>query len=253
MAIALRKPQDIQKLKAANIIVAQSLNYLKGYIKPGISLDEIDRLADEFIKSKGARPSFKGLYGFPNSICTSVNEVIIHGTANNYILKDGDIIGLDIGTELDGWYGDGAITLPVGNISKENKEPIECSKSTLEYAISQIKVGMRFKELSYKIGGYINSKGYVPLRSYCGHGIGRKPHEEPEILNYFDGPNPKQGPKIKNGMVFCIEPMICQKDGEAVVKKDDNWSVIAKDGLNGSHHEHTIAIINNKAVILSQE
>jgi methionyl aminopeptidase len=252
MAIALRKPAEIDKLRAANLIVAQTLNFLKSEVKVGMRLSQLNKMADDFVNSKGARASFKGLYGFPSSICTSVNDVIIHGIASDYALEDGDIIGLDIGTELDGWYGDGAITIGVGKISKEDEDLIDCAKSTLEYAISNIKVGMRFKELSYLMEQYILSKGFVPLRSYCGHGIGRKPHEEPEIPNYLDGHNPKQGPKIRNGMVFCLEPMIAQKDGEAVVK-DDKWSVTGKDGLRGSHYEHTVAIVNNKAVILSKE
>lgn len=253
MSIALRKPQEIEKLRAANKIVAQTLNYLKNNVKAGMTLKEIDKMGEDFIIAQGARPSFKGLYGFSGSVCTSVNEVVIHGIPTDYTLKDGDILGLDIGTELDGWYGDSAITIGIGNISEEDKKLISCSEDTLNYAISIIESGMRFKELSDAIEKYIRAKGYVPLKSYCGHGIGRKPHEEPEIPNYLDeGVNPKQGPKIKNGMVFCLEPMICQKNGDAVVL-DDDWSVIGKDGLKASHHEHTVAIINNKAEILSQE
>jgi methionyl aminopeptidase len=252
MAIALRKPEEIEKLRAANRIVAQTLNYLKSYVQPGMTLAHIDQVAEEFIVEKGARPSFKGLYGFTGSVCTSVNDVIIHGVPTEYKIKEGDILGLDIGTELDGWYGDAAITIPIGAISKEDEELIDCAKSTLDYAISIIKPGLRFKELSHKIEQYILGKGYIPLRSYCGHGIGRKPHEEPEIPNYLDAPNPKQGPKIRNGMVFCLEPMICQKDGDAVVK-EDGWSVTGADGLKGSHYEHTVAIIDNRAVILSQD
>ena len=252
MAIALRKPQEIEKLRVANKIVAQTLAYLKNNIKAGMTLNQIDKMGEEFILNKGARPSFKGLYGFSGSVCTSVNEVVIHGVPNDYILVDGDIIGLDIGTELDGWYGDSAITIGIGKISKEDEALIACSFDTLEYAISIIKPGLRFKELSHKIEQFILSQGYTPLRSYCGHGIGRKPHEEPEIPNYLDTPNPKQGPKIKNGMVFCLEPMICQKDGEAIVL-EDKWSVIGSDKLRASHYEHTVAVINNKAQILSKE
>jgi len=250
MAIALRKPQEIEKLRSANKIVGGALELLRANTKVGASLKELDAMAEEYVLSHGARPSFKGLYGFPNAVCISLNQVIIHGIPTDYKLQEGDIVGYDIGTELEGWFGDGAITVPVGNISKEDENLIACAKDTLEYAIQNIKVGMRFKELSYLIEQFILDKGFVPLRNFCGHGIGRKPHEEPEIPNYLEGNNPKAGPKIKNGMVFCLEPMICQKDSKAVIL-DNKWDVVSADGLNGSHYEHTVAIINGKAEILS--
>jgi methionyl aminopeptidase len=251
MAIALRKPKDIDKLREANVIVAKTLNYLKSHVKPGISLLELDRLGEEYIRNCGAIPSFKGLYKFPSSVCTSVNNVIIHGVPTDYILKEGDIVGLDIGTKLDGWYGDAAVTLPVGNISQEATDIMNASQEALYHAIDSIKVGMRFKALSYEIEQFIKSKGYQPLKDFCGHGIGRKPHEEPQIPNYLEG-KVNQGPKIKNGMVFCLEPMICMTDGQSKIL-DDKWSVVSVDGMLGSHYEHTVAIINNKAEILSKE
>lgn len=252
MAIAIRKPSDIEALRKANRIVGKTLNHLKSQIKPGISLKELDEMGEDMIRSYGATPSFKGLYGFSGSVCTSVNAVIIHGIPTDYKLQEGDIVGLDIGTQLEGWYGDGAITCGVGTISKENQRIIACAKDTLYFAISQIKVGMHFKELSALIEQFILEYGYVPLRGFCGHGIGRKPHEEPEIPNYLEGKKAKQGDKIKEGMVFCIEPMICQKNGEPNIL-EDKWSVVSVDGLNGSHYEHTVAIINGKAEILSLE
>lgn len=251
MAIAIRKPSDIESLKVPNQIVAQTLSYLSSKIEPGISLLELNSLGEAYIEKLGGRPAFKGLYGFPAGVCTSVNEVIIHGIPTEYKLKEGDIVGLDIGVEVDGWYGDAAVTKPVGEISKENQSLIDCSYETLMYAKEIIKEGLRFKELSYSLEQFIIQKGYVPLRNYCGHGIGRKPHEEPEIPNYLDAPNPKAGPKIKNGMVFCIEPMIAQRDGTASVL-DDKWSVVAADGLYGSHYEHAFAVIDGKAQILTE-
>jgi len=251
MAIPLRKPQEIEKLRDANRIVAQTLQLLEQHTKPGMTLKELDAMAEDFIRSQGAEPSFKGLYGFPSSVCTSLNEVIIHGIPTDYKLQEGDVIGYDIGTQKDGWYGDAAITVGVGSISDEDKKLISCAKDTLYYAIENIKVGMRFKELSFLIEQYILSYGYVPLRNFCGHGIGKKPHEEPEIPNYLEGNNPKAGPKIKNGMVFCLEPMICQKESEPVIL-DNGWDVVSRDGLRGSHYEHTVAIIGGKAEILSK-
>lgn len=250
MSIALRKPEEIKKLFVANQAVAKTLKYLEENVKAGMTLKEVDAMGEKFILSLGARPAFKGLYGFPNAVCTSLNEVIIHGIPSDTVLKDGDILGLDIGTEVDGWYGDSAITMPIGDISKKDEELIACAKDALYYAIGIIEDGMRFKELSKAIEDFITSRGYQPLVRFCGHGIGRKPHEEPEIPNYLEHGGTKSGPKIKNGMVFCIEPMICQKDRNPVILKN-GWDVVSADGLRGSHYEHTVAVVDGRAVILS--
>jgi len=250
MAIALRKPQEIEKLRAANKIVGGALQLLRENTKAGMTLKELDAMAEDYIRAHGARPSFKGLYGFPNAVCTSLNEVIIHGIPSDYKLQDGDVIGFDIGTELEGWFGDAAITMAVGDITPEDEALIACSKDTLYYAIENIKQGMRFKELSQMMEKFILDAGFIPLRNFCGHGIGKKPHEEPEIPNYLEGSNPKAGPKIKNGMVFCLEPMICQKESTPIIL-DNQWDVVSADGLRGSHYEHTVAVINGKAEILS--
>ncbi|MDY0320956.1 MAG: type I methionyl aminopeptidase [Arcobacteraceae bacterium] len=251
MAIPIRKSSDIQKLHTAGLAVAKTLDYLKSNVKSGMTLLDVDKMGEDYLVSLGARPAFKGLYGFPNAICTSLNEVVIHGIPNNTVLKDGDILGIDIGSEIDGWYGDAAITMPIGKISSEDQKLIDCSYDALMYAIDVIKEGMRFKELSYLIERFIRGRGYVPLVRFCGHGIGREPHCDPEVPNYLESPNPKQGPKIKNGMVFCIEPMICQKEGEPVIL-EDKWSVVSSDGLRTSHYEHTVAIVNGKAQILTK-
>ena len=251
MAIALRKPEEIEKLRAANKIVAGALKLLEENTKIGMSLQELNDMAEVYIESHGAKPSFRGLYGFPSSVCTSLNEVIIHGIPTDYKLQEGDVIGYDIGTEFDGYFGDAAISVPVGKIAIEDEALVACAKDTLYYAIDIIREGMRFKELSHKIEQFILERGFVPLRGFCGHGIGKKPHEEPEIPNYLEGTNPKSGPKIKNGMVFCLEPMICQKEDKAVIL-DNGWDVVSSDGMRGSHYEHTVAVINGRAEILSQ-
>jgi methionyl aminopeptidase len=250
MAIALRKPLEIEKLRAANKIVGGALELLRQNTKAGISLKELDAMAEDYIRSHGARPSFKGLYGFPNAVCISLNQVIIHGIPTDYKLQEGDIIGYDIGTELDGWFGDAAITVAVGKVSAQDEALIACAKETLYEAIAAIKVGMRFKELSAVLENSIRSRGFVPLHSFCGHGIGKKPHEEPEIPNYLEAKDAKGGPKIKNGMVFCLEPMVCQKDSKPLIL-ENKWDVVSADGLRGSHYEHTVAVVNGKAEILS--
>ncbi|WP_456322745.1 type I methionyl aminopeptidase [Hydrogenimonas sp.] len=251
MAIAIRKPDEIEKLRKANQIVGQTLQYLQNSVEPGMTLKEIDAMGEEFILSKKARPSFKGLYGFPAAVCTSLNEVIIHGIPDDTKVKEGDILGLDIGTELEGWYGDAAITMPVGKVSQKDEELIACAKDALYHAIDIIRPGLRFKELSFELERFIKSRGFVPLLNFCGHGIGKKPHEDPEIPNYLEHGSPKSGPKIKNGMVFCLEPMICQKLGIPKIL-EDKWSVVSQDGLRGSHYEHTVAVVGNRAEILSQ-
>lgn len=249
MAIALRKKGEIDTLRRAGAVVGQTLEYLNSLVKAGMTLKEVDALGEEFILKSGAKPSFKGLYGFPAAVCTSVNDVIIHGVPTDYILKDGDILGLDIGSIVDGYYGDAAITMPIGTITQADSKLIECSKSALYNAIDAIKPGLRFKELSAILEESILSAGYVPLRDFCGHGIGKKPHDEPNIPNYLEG-KMNQGPKIKNGMVFCLEPMVCQKEAEPIIL-EDKWSVVSSDRLNGSHYEHQIAVVDGKALILT--
>jgi methionyl aminopeptidase len=249
MAIALRKPAEIEKLRRAGAIVGDTLQYLKRHIKPGMTLAQIDAMGEAFIRECGAEPSFKGLYGFTGSVCTSLNEVCIHGVPDETVVKEGDILGLDIGTKLDGYYGDAAVTIPIGEISDEDKALIACAKDALYYAIDAIRPGMRFKELSAILETFITDRGFVPLRDYCGHGIGTKPHDEPNIPNYLEG-KPNQGTKIKNGMVFCIEPMVCQKIGTPKLL-EDGWSVVSEDGLRTAHYEHQVAVIDGKAVILT--
>jgi len=250
MAIAIRKPNEIAKLKAAGEIVGNTLQYLQNHIQPGMTLKEIDAMGESYIREQGAVPSFKGLYGFTGSVCTSLNEVCIHGVPDDTVVKEGDILGLDIGTKLDGYYGDAAITMAIGKISESDQALIDCSKGALYHAIERIKPGMRFKELTQILEQYITEAGFVPLRDYCGHGIGTKPHDEPNIPNYLEG-KPNQGPKIKNGMVFCLEPMICQKSGTPVLLEDE-WSVVSEDGLRTAHYEHQVAVVDGKAVILTE-
>ena len=251
MAINIKSSKDIAALQIPNRIVAQSLELARKSAKEGMSLKELDSLIEDFILSCGAKPAFKGLYGFPCAACISVNEVIIHGIPTDYKLKSGDVVGVDVGAEYNGWFGDAAITFGIGEVATQDEQLIRCSKDTLHYAIDSIRVNMHFKELSKLLQDCIIDHGFVPLKGFCGHGIGRTPHEEPEIPNFLESPNPKQGPKIREGMVFCIEPMICQKSGEPKIL-NDNWSVVSVDGLNGSHYEHTVAIVGGRAQILTE-
>ncbi|WP_456470143.1 type I methionyl aminopeptidase [Caminibacter sp.] len=251
MAIAIRKPKEIEEIKKPARLVAETLKLLRENTKPGITPLELDKMAEDFIRSRGGRPAFKGLYDFPNSVCISVNGCVIHGIPTNKPLKEGDIVGYDIGVEMNGWYGDAAITVGVGKIKEEYEKMIKVAKDAIYHAVKNIKPGMRYKQISKLLEDYITSHGYVPLKGYSGHGIGRKPHEEPQILNYVEG-KPNQGEKVKNGHVFCIEPMLCHKCGEPILA-DNGWDVYCEDMEVGVHYEHQIAIINNKAEILTEE
>ena len=250
MAIPIRKPQEIEKIKIPAKLVSKTLNLLRENTKPGITPIELDKFAEDFIRSNGGRPAFKGLYDFPNSVCISRNGVVIHGIPTNEPLKEGDVVGFDVGVEIDGWYGDAAITVGVGEIKEEYKKMIEVSKAALDFVVEKIKPGMRYKQISYLLEQFILSHGYVPLKGYSGYGIGRKPHEEPQILNYVEG-KPNQGEKVKNGHVFCLEPMLCHKCGEPILD-DNGWDVYCEDMEVGVHYEYQVAVLNNKAIILTE-
>ena len=251
MAIAIRKVKEIEEIKKAAKLVAKTLKLLRENTKPGITPIELDKMAEDFIRSHGGRPAFKGLYDFPNSVCISKNGVVIHGIPDSEPLKEGDVVGYDVGVEINGWYGDAAITVGVGNIKDDYKRMIEVAKGAIYHAVENIKPGMRYKQISKLLEDYIRSHGYVPLKGYSGHGIGRKPHEEPQILNYVEG-KPNQGEKVKNGHVFCLEPMLCHKCGEPILA-ENGWDVYCEDMEVGVHYEHQIAIVDNKAIILTEE
>jgi methionyl aminopeptidase len=250
MAIPIRKAKEIEEIKKPAQLVAQTLKLLKEHTKPGITPIELDKLAEEFIIKNGGRPAFKGLYDFPNSVCISRNRCIIHGIPDDKPLTEGEVVGFDVGVEINGWYGDAAITIGVGKIDEKYEKMIEVSKNAIYHAVENIKPGMRYKQISKLLEDFIRSHGYVPLKGYSGHGIGRKPHEEPQILNYVEG-KANQGEKVKNGHVFCLEPMICMSCGDPVLD-ENGWDVYCADMEVGVHYEHQIAIVNNKAIILTE-
>jgi len=251
MAIPIRKLKEIEEIKKPAKLVAKTLKLLRENTKPGITPLELDKMAEDFIRSHGGRPAFKGLYDFPNSVCISRNGVVIHGIPNDEPLKEGDVVGYDVGVEINGWYGDAAITVGVGEINKEHQRMIDVARDAIFYALKHIKPGIRYKQISKLLEEYIISHGYVPLKGYSGHGIGRKPHEEPQILNYVEG-KPNQGEKVKNGHVFCLEPMLCHRCGEPILA-ENGWDVFCEDLDVGVHYEHQIAIVNNKPIILTEE
>jgi methionyl aminopeptidase len=248
--IKIKSKEEIKILREANRIVAKTLNSLKSMIKPGVSTEELDRRAEDFLSKEGAVPAFKGYRGYPASICASINEVVVHGIpSREKILKDGDLLSIDLGVKLKGYYGDATVSYLVGSVDKETKEIFNVTKEALYKGIDKCRPGNRLYDISYAIQSYAESNGYNVVRDFVGHGIGKELHEEPQIPNYG---KPHTGPLLKEGMVFAIEPMITQGTWE-VKTLEDGWTVVTLDGALSCHFEHTIAIMENGPVILSEE
>ncbi len=245
--IILKTDEEIEFMREANRLVGMTLGELSKHIKPGITTLELDRIAEEFIRDHGAIPTFLGYGGFPNSICTSVNDHIVHGIPNNIPLKDGDIISVDCGTKMRGFCGDSAYTFCVGEVDEKVKNLLRVTKESLYKGIESAKAEGRIGDIGSTIQEYCEKRGYSVVRELVGHGIGREMHEAPEVPNYG---RRGTGPKISNGMCIAIEPMI-NMGGKKVVFESDGWTVRTKDRKPSAHFEHTIAIRNGKADILS--
>jgi len=244
--IVLRSRREIEKLKAANRMVAEVLELLKKSVRPGISTAALDKIAEEEIVGRGARPAFKGYAGFPATLCTSINHEIVHGIpSRKRKLKEGDIISIDVGVCLDGYYGDAAITVPVGKISNVARNLLEVTRVSLEKAIARAWPGERLHTLSYSVQEQKN--GFSVVRDFVGHGIGTELHEPPQIPNYG---RPGTGLLLKSGMVLAIEPMINQGSWEVDVLAD-GWTAVTRDRKLSAHFEHTIAITDDGPEILS--
>ena len=247
--IILKSPREIEIMKRANQIVAETHAYLAEEIAPGISTAEIDRLAEEFIRSRDAEPSFKGYRGYPASVCISLNDEVVHGIPDeNRILESGDIVSLDIGTYYEGFNGDAARTVAVGDIDNKVQKLLDTTEQSLYEGINQAVTGNNLTDISHAVQSYVESRGFSVVREYVGHGIGRDMHEDPQIPNF--GP-PGRGPRLKTGMTLAIEPMV-NMGGFKVRTKSDGWTVVTKDGSLSAHFEHTIAITDEKPLILSK-
>lgn len=245
--IILKTEDEIEFMRAANRLVGMTLGELSHHIRPGVTTLQLDKIADEFIRDHGAIPTFLGYGGFPNSICTSVNENVVHGIPNNKPLLEGDVVSVDCGTQLRGFCGDSAYTFCVGEVDEKVKELLRVTRESLYKGIEQAQEDKRIGDIGSVIQTYCESKGYSVVRELVGHGIGRQMHEAPEVPNYG---RRGTGPLIKNGMCIAIEPMI-NMGGKKVVFENDGWTVRTKDRKPSAHFEHTIAIRNGKADILS--
>ena len=246
--IICKTEREIDIMREAGKIVALTHQELIKHIQPGITTKQLDTIAEKFIRSCGAEPSFKGYNGFTGSICASVNEELVHGIPGKRVLKEGDIISIDIGAKYNGYHGDSAWTYPVGEISEDDKKLLEVTEVSLFKGLEEAKPGERLSNISHAIQSYVEPQGFTIVREYVGHGVGQSLHEDPQIPNY--GPAGK-GPRLRPGMVLAIEPMV--NAGKRYVKTlADNWTVVTTDGKNCAHFEHTIVITDTGYEILTK-
>jgi len=248
--IILKSLQEIEKIRKACLIVADVLENIRGMVRPGVTTQAMDEFAERFILAAGAKPAFKGYRGYPKTLCTSVNNEVIHGIpSQNAVLKEGDIVSIDVGTIVDGFYGDAAITLPVGAIKPEAERLMRVTEESLLRGIAQAQAGNRLYDISHAVQDYVESNGYSVVREFVGHGIGRSLHEDPQLPNFGAS---GQGPRLKPGMVLAIEPMV-NIGGSATVTQEDNWTAVTADGSLSAHFEHTIAIMPDGPWILTKK
>ena len=246
--LILKSLQEIEIIRKASVIVANALEHIRGMVRVGVNTHHLDEVAERFILAAGAKPAFKGYRGYPKTLCTSVNDEVIHGIpSKNVVLKQGDIVSIDVGVIIDGFYGDAAITLPVGTITPAAERLIKATEEALFQGIAQAMPGNHLYDISHAVQTYVEAKGYSVVRDFVGHGIGRNLHEDPQIPNFGD---PGKGPKLKPGMVLAIEPMV-NAGGSATVIREDNWTAVTADGSLSAHFEHTIAITEKGHEILT--
>jgi methionyl aminopeptidase len=245
--VRLKTSEEIALMRESAQLVSKTLGMLASEIKPGISPLKLDSLAEKFIRDHGAVPGFKGLYGFPNTLCTSLNQQVVHGIPNETPLQEGDIISIDCGALMNGFYGDQAYTFIVGEVDEKVKNLIKVTKECLTKGIEQAKAGNRIGDIGFAVQQHAESNGYGVVRELVGHGIGRNMHESPEVPNY--GRRGK-GPKLRNGMTLAIEPMI-NLGTKHVKQLNDGWTIVTADASPSAHFEHDIAVVNGQPEILT--
>jgi len=236
--IILKTPAEIEIMARASRLVAETLAMLRREVRAGVTTEDLDRLAEQFIRSHGGTPAFKGYRNYPKTLCASINDQVVHGIPSKRALKEGDIIGLDLGAIVDGFYGDSAVTVVVGTVNPRIAELVKVTEESLYAGIAQAVVGNRLSDISHAVQRHAETAGFSVVTDFVGHGIGRQLHEEPQVPNYG---KPGQGPRLQEGMVLAIEPMINMgKSGVRVL--DDRWTAVTTDGSLSAHFEHTIAI-----------
>jgi methionyl aminopeptidase len=246
--IEVKSEDELQKVESACRIVADTLQYLGGLVTPGISTGELERKADEYIRKQGGTPAFKGYRGYPASICTSLNSQVVHGIPSERdVLREGDIISIDLGVIFDGFYGDAAITYPVGQISNAARRLLDVTEQSLWAGIEKAVAGSRISDIGHAVQSLVERNGFSVVRSFVGHGIGKKLHEEPQIPNFGA---PGRGVRLRAGMTLAIEPMVNAGRFDVVVL-DDGWTAVTRDGSLSAHFEHTVAVTENSARVLT--
>lgn len=243
----LKNSIEIEYIRQACRVVAELLVYLREIAKPGVTTGWLDEQAERFIRKRGAEPAFKNYNGFPSSICTSVNEEVIHGIPGNYRLKEGDILGIDVGVRKSGYYGDAATTISIGQISTEKVKLLQVTQEALFAGIKKAVDSNHVSDISKAIQQHVEMNGFSVVRDFVGHGVGKMLHEEPPIPNYK---TPGRGPKLASGMTLAIEPMVNMGAYEVLIK-EDNWTVVTKDGKPSAHFEHTILVRDGEPEILT--
>ncbi len=246
--IILKSEREINYLRDAGKIVAETHVEVKKAVKPGVTTLDLDEIAEEYIKSRGAIPAFKGYHGFTGNICASINEEVVHGIPGLKKLKNGDNISIDIGAVINGYNGDAAITVPVGEVDAEVQKLLDVTEESLYKGIEQAIVGNRLSDISHAVQLHVEQHGFGVVRDYVGHGIGRSMHEDPQVPNFG---SPGRGPRLKAGMTLAIEPMVNLGTYE-VKTLDDGWTVVTLDGKRSAHFEHSIAITDGKPEILTK-
>jgi methionyl aminopeptidase len=236
--ITRKSPEEIDRMRRAGRLVGHTLSRLVEAVRPGISLLELDALAEKEIRDGGGIPSFLGYHGFPATLCLSPNDWIVHGIPNGYVLKDGDILSIDCGAIVEGWHGDAAVTVPVGQVDEAGRGLIETTERAMWAGIAQVRAGNRLSDIGHAVETVAVAPGYGVVREYVGHGIGTRMHEEPQVPNYG---HPHRGLRLEVGLVLAIEPMVNEGDPETRVL-DDGWTVVTRDGSRSAHFEHTVAI-----------
>ena len=249
MSIQLKSPSEIAKLREANLVVADVLDQLEAAAKPGMTTWELNEIADRRLKQLKAISAFLGYHGYPAVLCTSVNEVVVHGIPRkDLVLKEGDLLSIDFGAFKDGWCGDSARTIPIGKVSAEAEALMTATRESLDRAITQCVPGNRLGDIGWAIQSHVEPRGYSVVRQFVGHGIGRAMHEEPHVPNYGDA---GKGRRLSAGLVVAIEPMINAGTPDVVVE-DDGWTAVTKDGSLSAHFEHSVAITDDGPIVLSR-
>ena len=247
--VICKSPAELEKMYRAGQIVWGALDKMRAMVKPGVTTQDLDEFAEAWTVQHKARPAFKGYRGYPGSVCTSINQEVVHGIpSKSRKLKEGDILSMDFGVELDGYYGDAALTVPVGKVSPTREKLLRVTRESLEQAIDKVRPGNRLGDVSAAVQSWVEKNGYSVVREFVGHGIGTKMHEDPQLPNYG---SPGHGAKLQEGMVLAIEPMV-NTGGPGVRVLNDDWTAVTADGSDSAHFEHTVAVTANGPWILTR-